>query len=85
MSYLHTLLEYKNRGTCALKCAAKAGAERVYAIHLQELMRVAPQEIRDRLGGGFLRTFIRCFLSGILTPSGNGLAEEGAFHVSPVC
>ena len=34
-----------------LKCAAKAGAERVYALRLPELMRMAPQEIRERLEG----------------------------------
>ena len=33
-----------------LKCAAKAGAERVYALNLPEFMRIAPQEIRERLG-----------------------------------
>jgi predicted nucleic acid-binding protein len=33
-----------------LKCAAKAGAERLYALNLQEFMRMAPQDIRERLG-----------------------------------
>jgi predicted nucleic acid-binding protein len=32
-----------------LKCALKSGAERVYALNLQEFMRMAPQEIRERL------------------------------------
>lgn len=31
-----------------IKCAAKAGAERVYALHLPEFMRIAPREIRER-------------------------------------
>jgi hypothetical protein len=33
-----------------LKCALKAGAERVYALNLLEFTRLAPPEIRERLG-----------------------------------
>jgi predicted nucleic acid-binding protein len=33
-----------------LKCAAKAGAERVYALNLAEFTRLAPPELRERLG-----------------------------------
>jgi predicted nucleic acid-binding protein len=33
-----------------LKCAAKAGAERVYALDLQAFTRVAAPEFRERLG-----------------------------------
>jgi predicted nucleic acid-binding protein len=33
-----------------LKCALKAGAERVYALNLLEFARLAPTELRERLG-----------------------------------
>jgi hypothetical protein len=33
-----------------LKCAAKAGAERVYALNLVEFTRLAAPELRERLG-----------------------------------
>ena len=33
-----------------LKCAAKAGAERVYALNLPEFTRLAPPEPREKLG-----------------------------------
>ena len=33
-----------------LKCAAKAGVERVYALNLPEFARLAPAEIRELLG-----------------------------------
>jgi predicted nucleic acid-binding protein len=33
-----------------LKCALKAGAERVYALNLTEFTRLAPPELRERLG-----------------------------------
>ena len=33
-----------------LKCAVKAGAERVYALNLPEFTRLAPPELRERLG-----------------------------------
>ena len=32
-----------------LRCAAKAGAERVYALNLPEFTRLAPPELRERL------------------------------------
>jgi predicted nucleic acid-binding protein len=34
-----------------LRCALKAGTERVYVLNLQGFMRMAPQEIRERLEG----------------------------------
>lgn len=33
-----------------LRCALKAGAERVYALHLAGFTRLAPPEVRERLG-----------------------------------
>jgi hypothetical protein len=33
-----------------LKCAAKAGAERVYALNLPGFVRLAPPEFQERLG-----------------------------------
>jgi predicted nucleic acid-binding protein len=33
-----------------LKCAAKSGAERVYALNLPEFTRLAPSELREKVG-----------------------------------
>jgi hypothetical protein len=33
-----------------LKCALKAGAERVYTLNLAEFTRLAPPELREKLG-----------------------------------
>jgi hypothetical protein len=33
-----------------LKCAMKASAERVYALNLTEFTRLAPPELKERLG-----------------------------------
>jgi predicted nucleic acid-binding protein len=33
-----------------LKCAAKSGADRVYALNLAGFARLAPPELRERLG-----------------------------------